>query len=159
MIQTFLLLGSNEGDREQWIKNGIDLIKQHCGEIIAQSSIYETAAWGLENQPVFFNQVIELATTLNPFELLTTIQEIEKECGRQRTLKWGQRTLDIDILFYGAEIIHTNTLTIPHPFIAERRFTLAPLHEIAPNFTHPVLQKTVAVLLQECSDPLDAKAI
>jgi 2-amino-4-hydroxy-6-hydroxymethyldihydropteridine diphosphokinase len=154
MIHTFLLLGSNEGNRERWIQKGCDLLEQKCGTLVRTSSYYQTKAWGLEEQPDFINQVIALKTTLTAQELLAAIGAIEQECGRQRILKWGQRTLDIDILFYGSEIIHTQTLIIPHPYIAQRRFTLVPLCEIAPTFVHPVLHKSITTLLKECSDPL-----
>lgn len=159
MITTYLLLGSNEGNRINWLKQAIDELAQSCGAILKRSSVYETAAWGLEEQPDFLNLVLKLKTQHTPDKLLYHIQQIEQRLGRQRKVKWGQRTLDIDILFYGNQIIHTPHLSIPHPYLQERRFTLAPLQEIAPRFVHPVLKKTIAALLKECKDPLEAKKL
>lgn len=159
MTTTYLLLGSNEGDRINWLQNAISEIEQQCGTIIKKSSLYETAAWGLEDQPDFLNRVIKLKTPHTPENLLACIQQIEQKLGRQRNVKWGQRTLDIDMLFYGARIIHTSYLTVPHPHLQERRFTLLPLQEIAPRMVHPVLKKTITTLLKECQDPLEAKKL
>lgn len=159
MTTIYLLLGSNEGDRIHLLQTAVRELQQHCGAVIKKSSLYETAAWGLEEQPDFLNQVVKLKTPHSPQALLTAIQEIEKNLGRQRKVKWGQRTLDIDILFYGKKIIQTPTLTIPHPYMQDRRFTLLPLAEIAPHFVHPLLRKTIATLLKECKDRLEVKKL
>jgi len=159
MNHTFLLLGSNDGDRYFWINQGIELIEKQCGILVCKSSLYKTAAWGLENQPSFINLAVELKTNLTDSELLQQIHNIEQKLGRQRFVKWGQRTLDIDILFYNNEIIDTENLKIPHPFLHKRRFTLAPLFEIAPDFIHPVFRKTIAQLLAECEDDLEVKKL
>jgi len=159
MNTTYLLLGSNEGNRFTWLQSGIEHIRRICGTIIEKSGIYETSAWGIEDQPDFLNQVICVHTLLDPEQLLAGIQETERLLGRQRIVKWGQRTLDVDILFFNDTIWNEPHLKIPHPYLAERRFTLAPLAEIAPGLMHPVLHKSVSTLLEECSDPLAAKLI
>ncbi|MBA3828513.1 MAG: 2-amino-4-hydroxy-6-hydroxymethyldihydropteridine diphosphokinase [Taibaiella sp.] len=154
MNTAYLLLGGNEGDTTLYLQSAYGLISASCGAIIQYSPVYQTAAWGLQEQPDFLNQVIAIHTTLSPFILLEKIQDIEKELGRQRTIKWGQRTLDIDILLYDDVVIDTPLLTIPHPSTPMRRFTLAPLAAIAPAYVHPVLKKTIQELLDECPDPL-----
>ncbi|MBS1687229.1 MAG: 2-amino-4-hydroxy-6-hydroxymethyldihydropteridine diphosphokinase [Bacteroidetes bacterium] len=159
MNTAYLLLGSNEGDRFSWLHQGKEQIELNCGVSNIASSIYQTAAWGLEEQPDFLNQVICIQTLLNPAELLLCIQQIENNLGRQRTVKWGQRTLDIDILLYNSDVINLPNLNIPHPFLEKRRFTLAPLCEIAPSLVHPVLNKTMLQLLEDCPDPLPVKKL
>jgi len=156
---TYLLLGSNEGDRISWLRKGKEQIELYCGASNIVSSIYQTAAWGLEEQPDFLNQVICIQTFLKPGELLLCIQQIENNLGRQRTVKWGQRTLDIDILLYDNAVINSPDLNIPHPFLEKRRFTLAPLCEIAPNLVHPQLNKTMRQLLEDCPDTLPVRKL
>ncbi|RYZ18407.1 MAG: 2-amino-4-hydroxy-6-hydroxymethyldihydropteridine diphosphokinase, partial [Sphingobacteriales bacterium] len=121
MNSAYLLLGSNEGDRLGWLQSAKESINNSIGNITAASSIYETAAWGLEEQPSFYNQVILTTTLLEPRELLHVVNQIELENGRQRVLKWGQRTLDIDILFFNEQVISEPDLRIPHPFMEQRR--------------------------------------
>jgi 2-amino-4-hydroxy-6-hydroxymethyldihydropteridine diphosphokinase len=157
MNKVYLSLGSNEGNRQQWLERAIEAVELQCGKIMKRSAVYETAAWGIEDQPGFLNMVLEVSTTLTPPELLAAIQIIETELGRQRTVKWGQRTLDIDILLFNEEIIHDDYLSIPHPYMHERRFTLQPLSEIAPDLVHPVLKRTIDALLKDCPDPLEAR--
>lgn len=153
----YLSLGSNEGNRISWLQQAQDLLARSCGNITKKSSIYETAAWGLTDQPNFLNMVVELETPKTPEELLTCILAIETRLGRQRSVKWGQRTLDIDILLYNDEIIDQPNLKVPHPFMQDRRFTLLPLAEIAPHLSHPVLKKTITGLLAECPDTLNVR--
>ncbi len=155
--RVYLLLGSNEGDRVDWLMQCMKKLSQSCGRIAGQSGMYETAAWGLEDQPDFLNMAVCLDTTLLPEQLLQGIQQVEKELGRQREVKWGQRTLDIDILLYNDDIIRLPHLTVPHPYMQDRRFVLVPLHEIAPQLLHPVFHKTIAQLLEECPDKLEVK--
>ena len=155
MNTVYLLLGSNEGQREEWLQTAIELLQEKCGDIIKRSAIYETAAWGLEEQPDFLNMALRLNTALSPVELLQQTQAIEHQLGRQREVKWGQRTLDIDILFYNDELTDIPGLKIPHPYIQERRFALVPLAEIAPGYSHPIFHKTITQLLDECNDPLE----
>jgi 2-amino-4-hydroxy-6-hydroxymethyldihydropteridine diphosphokinase len=154
MNNAWLSLGSNEGDRLQWIQQAIDLLFVNFGPIVKKSAIYETAAWGLTAQPDFLNMALQLQTGKAPAALLTEIHKIETTLGRQREVKWAQRTLDIDILLYNDEIIELPGLVIPHPFIQDRRFTLTPLAEIAPEYVHPKLNKTILQLLSECPDQL-----
>ena len=145
-------LGSNLGDREGYLKQSQAMLIDEIGLIIKMSSIYESSPWGVENQGSFLNQVLLLETDVKPFDLLDIILNIEKEMGRVRIEKWGERIIDIDILFYNDEIIETNNLCIPHPYISKRRFVLSPLDEIAKNYIHPILHKTINKLLLECLD-------
>lgn len=155
----YLLLGGNIGDRTQMLQSAAAQLSMRVGTIVANSALYETAAWGKEAQPKFLNSVLAIATTLSAEELLTKIQTIENLAGRQREEVWGARTLDIDILFYDHDIIQTADLTIPHPFIQDRRFVLTPLCEIAPDLVHPVLHKTITELLAHCPDTLEVTKI
>ena len=162
MIKTttvFLLLGGNLGDRAKIIQNALLEIGEHIGRITAQSLVYETAAWGVTDQPAFFNQVVQVETPLLPEALLDVIHRIEASAGRVRHDKWQARILDIDILFYGDEIIGLPGLTVPHPELHNRRFTLVPLVQIAPRFVHPVSKKTAEQLLAQCPDQLEVRAV
>lgn len=150
----FLLLGSNLGDRKQYLENARNAIGDHVGPIHRKSKIHVSSAWGIREQPDFFNQVLEIKTSLSPAELLDAIQKIEIDLGRIRYEKWGPRIIDIDILYYNDLVINSNNLIIPHEEIANRRFTLEPLTEIAPEFIHPVLQKNNSELLELCEDSL-----
>jgi len=148
----YLLLGSNLGDRVQVLQSAVEMIQNEIGNIIQASSIYETAPWGVLDQPSFLNQVLAVSTALEPEEILRLVLGMEHELGRVRYERWGARVIDIDILFFQNLIADTARLTIPHPRLHERRFTLVPLAEIAPDFIHPVLQTTVAMLLETCQD-------
>lgn len=158
MQKVYLLLGSNLGDRNTYIKEASVLLEQLVGKINRRSGIYETQSWGVENLPDYLNQVLEIETGLSPEIILEKIQIIEEKLLRERTNKWHSRTIDIDILFYGSVIIITNRLTIPHPEIQNRLFTLVPLNELVPDFIHPVLKKPIHQLRQEVDDKLLVKS-
>ncbi len=125
------------------------------GAPIAVSALYQTAAWGKTNQPAFLNQVLVFEPSVPAETLLQTILLIEKKLGRQREEKWAERNIDIDILFYGSQVIQTPHLQIPHPHLHQRRFTLEPLAEVAPLFVHPVFNKSLRQLLADCTDKLE----
>ncbi|WP_338152739.1 2-amino-4-hydroxy-6-hydroxymethyldihydropteridine diphosphokinase [Rufibacter ruber] len=129
------------------------------GKTSQKSKLYETAAWGLEDQPDFLNQALIFETDLSPEEVLYATQKVEQDLGRERKIKWGARVIDIDILFYGQEILNLPQLQIPHPQLHLRRFVLAPLAEIAPTWEHPVLKKTVVELLKDCPDTLEVRLL
>lgn len=151
-----LIIGGNLGDRLDLINRTVKSISEK-NSMIAKSAIYETQAWGAVAHGNFLNQVIQIETSHSPEKLLQQIQQIEETMGRNRTETWGDRTMDIDILYYGDEVIDTPALTIPHRFIQERRFVLVPLAEILPEMIHPVLGKSNRILLEECQDPSDVR--
>lgn len=159
MNTIYLLLGANLGSPLTQIKKATEELKEKIGSIIAASSIYESEAWGLEDQPIFFNQVLKLKTSLKPLACLQVCQQIELDLGRIRNIKWGSRVIDIDILYFNNDIIETETLKVPHPFIHLRNFTLYPLSEIAEDYLHPVLKKTNKELLLTSKDKLLVKRI
>jgi len=148
----YLLLGSNEGDRDRNLSRAVALIALRAGQMQKASAIYETAAWGKTDQPAFLNQAICISSSLSPTDMLLLLKNIEKESGRTSAEKWGPRVIDIDIIFYGNEIIQLPELQVPHPYLPVRLFALLPLAEIAGAFVHPVLKKTVSHLLEECPD-------
>lgn len=154
MNRAYLLIGGNMGDREALLLQAIVAIGEACGSIARQSAIYETAAWGKEDQPPFLNQVLELDTHLAPEALLQAALQIEQEMGRLRGEKYGPRLMDIDILLYNDAVVQLPQLTIPHPHMAARRFVLAPLAELVPHLQHPIHQISIQQLLQQCTDPL-----
>ena len=155
MNVAYILTGGNIGDRHQNLLKAQRTIEEKCGNLAQASALYETEAWGLKDQPSFYNQALEINTTLSAEELLHTLLSIEYALGRVRTEKYGPRTVDIDILFFNQEIIQQPGLTIPHPQLHLRRFALACLAEIAPGYLHPVFGKTVEQLLTDCPDTLE----
>ena len=159
MNRVFLLLGSNLDNRDMNLRSARGLLDDVAGTIIAASAVYRTAAWGITDQPYFYNQAIELKTSLSPEALLSACLEIERAMGRKRMAKWGERLIDIDVLFYGDLVLTSETLQIPHPQIPFRRFTLQPLSEIAADLQHPVLHRSVLQLLEDCPDPLKVTRI
>ncbi len=159
MNEAILLLGSNAGNRIAMIENAKLLLTKEKINIVQQSSLYETEAWGLENQPAFLNQVVKANTDLNAAKLLNSLLKIEQQLGRIRLKKWEQRCIDIDILFFNDEVINDPGLKIPHPHLHERRFTLIPLNELIPAYIHPVFKKTISELLDECNDDKEVKRL
>lgn len=151
-MKIFLLLGANLGDCTQTLRRAVKLIGERVGAVVRQSGLYETAPWGITDQPAFLNQVLAVETTLVPEAVLVQTQLIEQELGRIRHERWGARMIDVDILYYDKLVSQSETLTIPHPYLHQRRFTLVPLAEIAPEFMHPVLGKTTVELLAELDD-------
>lgn len=159
MNKAYLLTGGNLGNRGENLQKAARFIEQYCGKIVLQSSVYETAAWGVKDQPDFYNQALLIHTHLTAENLLKALLQIEMQMGRKREIKMGPRIIDIDILFFNASIINEPHLTIPHPRMQDRRFVLMPLTEIAPGFLHPVLRKKVNHLLEECTDQLNVHKI
>lgn len=155
MSQVYLLLGGNLGDRLNYIFEAIAEIKKCIGDVTKSSSLYQTKAWGVQTQADFLNQALEIRTDLLPSDLLANTQAIENKLGRTRLEMWGERTMDIDILFYNYDIVNLENLIIPHPLIHLRKFVLIPLAEIAPDFIHPVLKKSINLLNSECGDDLE----
>ncbi|MBN1893343.1 2-amino-4-hydroxy-6-hydroxymethyldihydropteridine diphosphokinase [bacterium] len=152
-MRVLLCLGSNRGDRLRLLKKAGDFIRDLPGmKILARSSVYETQARGMEDQRDFLNQVLEVETNMAPPDLLAACKKIESLLGRKTGARWGPRTMDIDILTCGDEVINRKDLVIPHPRLAERRFVLVPLTEIAPGLRVPVWDQTAAELLAFCSD-------
>ncbi|RYZ96377.1 MAG: 2-amino-4-hydroxy-6-hydroxymethyldihydropteridine diphosphokinase [Sphingobacteriaceae bacterium] len=159
MAAIFLLLGSNLGNRQQFLQQAIQHIENDIAQVIKISSVYETQSWGNEGAPDYLNQVVLIEAQLPAAEVLKSILAIENELGRERREKWGSRVIDIDILFYGDSIIDEPGLHIPHPRLHERSFTLAPLAEIAPDFIHPILNKTILHIKTDLKDALIVKKL
>jgi 2-amino-4-hydroxy-6-hydroxymethyldihydropteridine diphosphokinase len=159
MNQAYLLTGGNLGNSKENLATAQALLTEHCGTIVAASSIYETAAWGKTDQPAFLNQALKIETRLNARQLIRRILKVEKMMGRIREEKYGPRIIDIDILLFNDEIHQYHFLKLPHPEMQNRRFALLPLAEIAPSIVHPVFKKTITVLLDECADELPVKKI
>ena len=158
--KVYLLLGSNMGARLQLLEEAIKNIGIQVGKVTAQSSIYETAAWGKTDQPGFLNVAIAVITALTPLEVLSKALAIEAELGRIREEKWGTRLIDIDLIFYNNDVVSVpGQLEIPHPEMQNRKFVLVPLAEIAPELLHPVFHTTISSLLSALDDELSVTKI
>ena len=152
MNSVFLQLGSNLGERSQLLIDATVLLLERVGMIVEKSKVYESTPWRVDGQENYLNQVIELSTKYSAERVLKIVLEIETELGRVRAEKWGERLIDIDIIFFNDEIIETSDLCVPHKHMHERNFVLEPLNEIASTFIHPKYNKTVAELLKDSKD-------
>ena len=153
MSNVYIILGSNLGDQLSNLQEACYFLKAKSIKVIASSPIYRTKAWGNVNQDDFLNVILNVETKLDANQLLNELLAIEILMGRVRgQLQWMPRLIDIDILYFNDEIIQLPNLKIPHPYIAERRFTLIPLNDLAPNFIHPKLNLSNNKLLQKCVD-------
>ena len=155
----YILIGGNIGDPFNNLRTAKELMSKQCGTIIKESSIYQTAAWGLTDQPDFLNQVIILSTTLNPETLIRSLLSVEETMGRKRNIKFGPRIIDLDILLIDDFLIESELLNVPHPALQKRKFALIPLNEVAPDLVHPVENKTINQLLTDCKDELVVQKI
>lgn len=156
MAIVYLSLGSNKGDRVGYIQQATSILDGIDGiSLVRTSAFYESEPWGVDTKNWFVNAMIEINTTLTPQQLLETIHKVEAQLGRNRELEghYGDRTLDIDIIFYDNEIINDENLVIPHKFFHQRAFALVPMLELAPDFVHPTLKKTVMQLHEELENP------
>ena len=159
MNTVYILTGGNLGDRLANLQKAKECLGEETGSIVSSSSIYETEAWGNNDQPDFYNQVHIIITKLSAEEMMGKILKIEEEMGRVRTFKNASRTIDIDILFFNDDVINKKDLIIPHPEINNRRFVLIPLDELSPELVHPVSGKTIDDLLSTCKDTLSVKPL
>lgn len=155
----FISLGSNLNQPLVQLSLARDLIEKKISRIQQASSIYQTEAWGLHAQPDYYNQIIRLSTRRPAPGLLSILLGIEKSMGRLRTGLWEPRIIDLDILFYGQEHIISKNLVIPHPRLHERLFNLVPMMELAPNWIHPVLKKSMSELTRICTDNLQVNKL
>lgn len=157
MNVAYLCLGGNIGNRETSLQLAISKISERAGQLVAASKIYQTAAWGVSNQQPYLNVCVAVNTLLSSTELMDVLLDIEKQLGRERPDDeiYASRTIDIDILFYNLDCINTPKLFIPHPRLHLRKFVLVPLCDIIPDFLHPVLNKSIFNLLNDCEDGLE----
>jgi len=147
-------IGTNQGDLIANLKNALKLLRAG-GNVLDKSHVYETEAWGKEDQPNFYNIAVSFETELEPYALLRLVNKIEDELGRKRNEKWGERIIDLDIITYDDKIIYDKRLIIPHRLMSERNFVLVPMIEIAEDWIHPILEKTIDELYIECEDTCD----
>jgi 2-amino-4-hydroxy-6-hydroxymethyldihydropteridine diphosphokinase len=159
MNEAYLVLGGNIPDRMEYLQWAIHELKQSNIYIDAQSSIYETDAWGSNSALAYLNLALKIRTKENAIDLLHQLNVIEEKLGRVRMKEdqYADRTMDIDILFFNSDIIESDSLIIPHPRLHLRLFVLKPLLEITHNFQHPVFQKTIEALFLQCEDTLSVR--
>jgi 2-amino-4-hydroxy-6-hydroxymethyldihydropteridine diphosphokinase len=158
-MRYFISLGSNLGDRRRKLAQAVNLLTENGIKILKKSSLYETEPVGLQEQPWFLNQVLEVETGSLPERLLRVAKRIEKKMGRSPTTAKGPRCIDIDILLADSGIVQTKKLQIPHPELEKRKFVLFPLMEIAPEIMHPILHKKIEELWKECQDNSDVRLL
>ena len=149
--EVVLSLGGNKGNREKLLFHAVESLNDNF-QLLRVSKIYETQAWGGVAKANFLNQIAIISTAKKSDEVLEIIQKIESDLGRTREEPWGDRTMDIDVLYFSNQVIETDKLKVPHPFIAQRRFILVPLNELLPDKKHPTLHKTSTRMLEECAD-------
>jgi 2-amino-4-hydroxy-6-hydroxymethyldihydropteridine diphosphokinase len=159
IFTAYILIGGNIGDRFANLQTAKELISKQCGSITKESSIYQTAAWGLTEQPDFLNQVVIISTTIESELLMQTLLSVEETMGRVRSIKFGPRIIDLDILLIDDLVIASEILIIPHPALPQRKFALIPLNEVAPQLFHPVEKKSINQLLTDCKDELVVQKI
>jgi len=158
--QVWLSLGSNVGHREKNLLNAIDALKNlPVIQQLKESTWYETEPWGMTDQPVFYNLVVEIETDASPLELLNAIKAIETQLGREDGAHWGPRLIDIDIILFGDTVFKSSTLEIPHPFFRERAFVLVPLSDLRADIVDPVSNSSIKELLDELPQPLGVKPL
>lgn len=151
----YIQLGSNHGNRIQMLLEAQNFINAHIGHITNKSAIYETEPWMMNNAMWFLNMVVEVKTNIDPHSILLKLKNFEKQMGRhidEKSSGFQSRTLDMDILFYGSEIINSSDLVVPHPFLQERNFVLVPMNGVNSDFVHPIFNKTINQLLEESND-------
>lgn len=148
----YLQLGSNLGDRKQLLQDAILAIEKRVGSLVDKSKVFESTPWRVEGQENYLNQIIKVKTTLSAEDVLNIVLDIEKQLGRVRIEKWGERLIDIDIIFYNDDIIETSNLCVPHKHMHERMFVLVPLNDLSPDLLHPIYNKTIKELIEVCRD-------
>ncbi len=151
MAISHIHIGTNQGDLRANLRAAIDKLEAQ-GTVLDKSHIYETEAWGKQDQPNFYNMAVTYETKLDPHALLKLVNDIEDELGRVRKEKWSERIIDLDIITYEDRVISDDTLTIPHRHMTERNFVLVPMIEIAGEWMHPTLEKTIDDIYVECLD-------
>lgn len=152
MHNYYLHLGSNQGNKIQMLELAIQAIETKIGKIVIQSSIYETEPWGLKEQENFLNMALKVESNKDVLEVLNITKSIEAEIGREKTVQWGPRNIDIDILYCDDLVLDTAHLKIPHPQLYNRNFVLIPMIEIAGEFIDPVKKLSMDDLYEECTD-------